>query len=365
MFSNTEVAIMPTYRCNARCQMCHIWKYPSRREDEITLKHIDKLPEGFARINIGGGEPTLRDDIKEIADLLSKKTEHLEISTNGYFPERLVPIVRKHPDIRIRISLEGLPKRNDEIRGLKNGFDHAMRSILRLKEMGAKDIGFAITISHRNSDELVDLYHLCAYMGVEFSQCAVHDAWQFRVPDNVIEEKEKVTNEMKRFIRELLRSKRRDPFLRVKDWYRAYLNRGLINFIRGEKRLLPCGAGTDIFFLDPYGNIYPCNALKELMGNIKKASFEEIWNGPPAQRVREMVSKCTENCWMVGTSRPAMRRNIWKPSWWVLKNKTRLILGKDIIGDIENGQTIMPQENIKDEGKIEEKKEHEPQLIHS
>jgi MoaA/NifB/PqqE/SkfB family radical SAM enzyme len=365
MFRNTEVAIMPTYRCNARCQMCHIWKYPSRREDEITLEHMDKLPEGFARINIGGGEPTLRDDIKEIVDILSKKTKHLEISTNGYFPKRLVPIVQKHPNIRVRISLEGLPKKNDEIRGLRNGFDRAMRSMLRLKELGAKDIGFAITISHRNSDELVDLYHLCAYLGVEFSQCAVHDAWQFRVPDNVIEEKEKVIDEMKKFIRELLRSKRRDYFLRVKDWYRAYLNRGLINFIRGEKRLLPCGAGTDIFFLDPYGDIYPCNALAESMGNIKKASFEEIWNGSPAQRVREIVSKCTQNCWMVGTSRPAMRRNIWKPSRWVIKNKIRLHLGKDVIWDIEDGQNIKPQENIKDKGKIEERKEHEPQLMHS
>lgn len=337
MFENTEVAVMPTFRCNARCQMCHIWKYPSRREEEIKLEHIDKLPERFARINIGGGEPTLRNDILEIVDILSKKTKHLEISTNGYFTERLVPIVRKHPDIRIRISLEGLPKKNDEIRGIKNGFDHSMRSVLRLKELGIKDIGFAITVSHRNADELVDLYHLCAYMGVEFSQCVVHDAWQFRVTDNVIEDKEEVMNQIKRFIQTLLSSKRRDYFLRVKDWYRAYLNRGFINFIREDKRLLPCGAGTDIFFLDPYGEIYPCNALQQSMGNIKEMRFEEIWNGYRAQKVREMVSGCLKNCWMVGTSRPAIRKNLWKPTQWVLRNKLRLLLGKDVVWDIEDG----------------------------
>ena len=299
MFKNTEVAIMPTYRCNARCQMCHIWKYPSQKKEEITLEHIDNLPEGFLRINIGGGEPTLRDDITEIVDILSKKTEHLEISTNGYFTNKLVSIVKKHPDIRVRVSLEGLPKKNDEIRGLKNGFDHAIRSVLKLKEAGAKDIGFAITLSHRNSDELTDLYHLCAYMGVEFSQCVVHDVWQFRVLDNVIEDKEEVISEIKEFVRELLRSKRKDYFLRVKDWYRAYLNRGFINFIRGERRLLPCGAGTDIVFIDPYGEVYPCNALNQPMGNIKKMSFEEIWKSFEAQRVRKMVSLCKKNCWMV------------------------------------------------------------------
>ncbi len=269
MFKNTELAIMPTFRCNAHCQMCHIWQYPSRREEEITLDDLDKLPPGFARINLGGGEPTLRKDILEMVDLLSKKTGHLEISTNGYFTDKLVSIARKHPDIRIRISLEGFPRKNDEIRGIRNGFDRAMRSILKLKQAGIKDIGFAITISHRNAEELVDLYHLCASMGVEFSQCVVHDAWQFRVPYNAIEDKTEVINQIKNFIRELLLSKRRNFSLRVKDWFRAYLNRGFINFIRGDQRLLPCGAGTDIVFIDPYGEVYPCNALKESMGNIR------------------------------------------------------------------------------------------------
>jgi MoaA/NifB/PqqE/SkfB family radical SAM enzyme len=350
MFENTELAIMPTFRCNARCQMCHIWQYPSRRPEELTLEHIDKLPQGFARINIGGGEPTLRKDIVEIADILSQKTNHLEISTNGYFTDRLIFIAQKHPDIRIRISLEGLPKKNDEIRGLKNGFDRAMRSMIRLRELGIKDIGFAITISHRNAEELVDLYHLCAYMGVEFSQCVVHDAWQFRIPDNVIEDKEKVMGEIKDFIRELLRSKRKDYFLKVKDWYRAYLNRGFINFIKDDKRLLPCGAGTDIAFIDPYGEVYPCNALPQSMGNIKQVSFEEIWNGSKAKQVREIVSECGENCWMVGTSRPAIKKNLWKPTLWILKNKLRLLLGKDIVWNIDNGQNI---ENEKREEVLE------------
>jgi len=349
MYKNTELAIITTYRCNARCQMCHIWKYPSRREDEITLEDMDKLPQGFARINIGGGEPTLRKDISEIVDILSRKTKHLEISTNGYFPERLVAIAKKHPDTRIRVSLEGLPKKNDEIRGLKNGFDRAMRSMLNLKELGLKDIGFAITISHRNAFELVDLYNLCAFLGVEFSQCVVHNAWQFRVPNNGIQDKEEVINQIKRFIRVLLQSKRRDLPLKVKDWYRAYLNLGFINFIRGDKRLLPCGAGTDIVFIDPYGEVYPCNALAESMGNIKKTSFDQVWNSSRARKVREMVNACQKNCWMVGTSRPALKKNILKPTQWILKNKIRLLLGKDIIWNLDDLEEIHPEVEIKKE----------------
>jgi len=348
MFRHTELAVMPTYRCNARCQICHIWKYPSQKKNEITLEDIDKLPGGFCRINVGGGEPTLRDDIVEIIDILSTKTDHVEISTNGYFSERLAAVIMKHPEVRVRVSLEGLPQKNDQIRGIKNGFDHAMRTILKLRELGARDLGFAITLSHRNSDELVDLYHLCAHMGLEFSQSVVHDAWQFRVPNNVIEDRERLVGEIKRFIQELLRSKRRDYYLRVKDWYRAYLNRGFINFVRGDRRLLPCGAGTDIVFVDPYGEMYPCNALPESMGNIKEGSFQECWESPRAQRVRNMVSACTGNCWMVGTSRPALKRNMRKPTAWVLKNKMRLLLGKDILWDIENGDGAGDKERIEE-----------------
>jgi MoaA/NifB/PqqE/SkfB family radical SAM enzyme len=361
VFENTELAIMPTYRCHSRCQMCHIWKYPSKVGDELTLERIDRLPSGFARINIGGGEPTLRSDILEIVDVLSKKTLHLEMSTTGYLTDRLVSVVKKHPEIRIRISLEGLPEVNDRIRGLKNGFDHALRSMLRLKELGAKDVGFAITISHRNSDQLVDLYHLCALMGIEFAQCVVHDAWQFRIPDNAVENQEEVIKEIKRFIRELLQSKRRERFLRVKDWFRAYVNRGFINFVREDKRLLPCGAGTDIVFIDPYGDVYPCNALRETMGNIRNSSFHQIWNGDEAARVRKIVGDCRENCWMVGTSRPAIRKNPWKPIQWVLKNKLRLFSGKDILWDFEHDHL---GEGLQEEGE-QRKEEKHYQLIHS
>jgi len=54
-----EGIIAVTYRCNARCYMCHTWQNPSKRADEITPEDIEKLPRmRFA--NITGGEPLLR-----------------------------------------------------------------------------------------------------------------------------------------------------------------------------------------------------------------------------------------------------------------------------------------------------------------
>lgn len=326
-----ECAVITTYRCNARCMMCRAWDNPSRASEEVTPEIIDKIPGGHKRLNITGGEPLLRKDLEDIVAVLDKKTNRLEISTNGYFTDRIVEIARKFPNIMIRVSVEGLPKLNDELRGLKDGFDHALRTVLRLKEVGLKDVGFGIVISDRNVKDLLDLYHLMAAMDLEFSNATMHNSYYFFKDDNKIEDLDLVTAEMKKFITALLTSKRANPRMRVKDWFRAYINLGLLNHMQGKARPLKCGAGTDTFFLDPYGYILACNGSAEpwVMGDLKTSDFDEIWNSESAKAVRERVGSCKRDCWMTGTAVPAMRKKIWVPVYWVLGNKLRLAFGKE------------------------------------
>ena len=130
--------------------MCHTWKNPSKASEEFGPEILKKIPGGMKRLNITGGEPMLRKDIREIVKILDQKTKRLEISTNGFFVEKIVDLSEEFPDITVRVSVEGLPELNDRLRGLKNGFDRGMRTILRLKRLGIKDIGFAMTISGEN-----------------------------------------------------------------------------------------------------------------------------------------------------------------------------------------------------------------------
>jgi len=120
--------------------------------------------------------------------------------------------------------------------------------------------------------------------------------------------------------------------MRAKDWGRAYLNLGLLRYIRGETRALPCGAATDTFFVSPWGEILACNGSAEpwVMGELKTQSFEEIWHSPQAETIRQKVKECQRNCWMTGTAVPAMRKAIWVPLLWIFKNKIRIALGKEI-----------------------------------
>ena len=110
-----------------------------------------------------------------------------------------------------------------------------------------------------------------------------------------------------------------------KKWFRAYFNHGLINYIYGQPRLLPCDMAFDTFFIDPYGDVMPCNGTKdkEVMGNLNEQSWDELWNSPQADKVRQKVRHCDRQCWMIGSVSPAMHKYIWVPAWWVVRHKAK------------------------------------------
>ncbi len=319
-----EVCIITTYRCNAKCNMCDVWHYPTKADEEITLNDIERLPSGLRFINITGGEPFIRRDIEEIIKVIRSKTDRIVISTNGFFTERIIKLCEKYPDLGIRISTEGLQKTNDAIRKIPGGFDRTMRTLLILRRMGIKDIGFGMTVQEMNCKDLLPLYELSDALGYEFATATLHNSHYFHKLDNCIEDKEKVCNEFEILASELLKSRS------VKKWFRAYFNYGLMNYIYGGKRFLKCEMGTESCFLDPSGDILACNGMdvKYPMGNIRENTFDEIWNSEQARKVRESVSNCNKQCWMVGSASPAMKKHITQPIKWILKNKLRFLINK-------------------------------------
>lgn len=316
-----EAAVITTYRCNCKCHMCNVWKYPTDVKEEIRPEVLKKLPN-LTFCNITGGEPFLRDDIEEIVSVLRSKAKRIVISTNGYFTESILDVVRKNKDIGIRISIEGLPAANDELRETKNGFDHGLRTLVTLHDMGIKDIGFGITVSDRNAKDMVELYRLANAMGLEFATATTHNSFYFHKHDNRFENPEIIAGEFERVAAELLKTNK------PKNWFRAYFNMGLANKVRGGKRPLACDVGTDVFFLDPYGNVMPCNGSDHplVMGNLKNKTFDEIWNGSKAIKIRDQVKECDKHCWMIGSASPAMKKKLWVPAKWVVKNKLRSLL---------------------------------------
>ena len=308
--------VIVTYRCNARCNMCNRFKCPSKPDEELSIETIKKLPQMYFT-NITGGEPFIRTDLKEVVRELYKKSDRIVISTNGFFTDRIVDLCKEFPNIGIRISIEGLEETNNKIRGLEDGFRKGYETLKKLVEMGMKDVGFGMTVQDANAKDLVPLYNLSNEMNMEFATATLHNSFYFVEAKNIIKDRPMVAQEFENLINELLKSN--SP----KKWFRAYFNHGLINYMYGQERLLPCDMAFDTFFIDPYGDVMPCNGTKdkEVMGNLNEVSWEELWNSQQAEEVRKKVRCCDRNCWMIGSASPAMKKYIIKPALWVTKHK--------------------------------------------
>ncbi len=323
--------VIVTYRCNARCTMCNRYKCPSKPEEELSIETIKKLPKMYFT-NITGGEPFIREDLPDIVRELYKKSDRIVISTNGFFTDRIIKLCEEFPNVGIRISIEGLEETNNKIRGLDDGFNKGYSTLKKLVEMKHPDVGFGMTVQDANAKDLVPLYDLSNELNMEFATASLHNSFYFVEAKNIIKDRLMVAEEFEKLINKLLNSN--SP----KKWFRAYFNHGLINYIFGQKRLLPCDMAFDTFFIDPYGDVMPCNGTKnkEVMGNLNNQTWDELWNSEQAENVRKKVRHCDRQCWMIGSVSPAMHKYIWKPAWWVIKHKFLRFFKKDKYSMYEN-----------------------------
>ena len=320
-----DSSIITTYRCPMQCKMCNIWKNPTDSEQEFKAKDLEKMPQ-VNITNITGGEPLIRDDLADLVEVIFKHSKRVCVSTSGYYTDRIFKLAEKFPKLGFRVSIEGLSQKNDELRGRDGGFDRGLRTLLGLREMGRKDVGFGITVSNSNSKDMLWLYELSKQLKMEFATATFHNSFYFHKDDNIITNKNEVIDDFEELIKRLLKESR------PKSWFRAFFNLGLINYIRDGRRILPCEAGTENFFIDPYGEVLPCNGMEkkywfESFGNIKNCdSFDQIWNSRQADKVRRLVASCPKNCWMIGSASPVMHKYLKHPLKWVLVNKLKSIL---------------------------------------
>ena len=323
--------VIVTYRCNARCTMCNRYKCPSKPEEELSIETIKKLPQMYFT-NITGGEPFIREDLADIVRELYKKSDRIVISTNGFFTDRIIKLCEEFPNVGIRISIEGLEETNNKIRGLEDGFNKGYSTLKKLVEMKHPDVGFGMTVQDANAKDLVELYNLSDELNMEFATASLHNSFYFVEAKNIIKDRMMVGKEFEKLVNKLLESN--SP----KKWFRAYFNHGLINYIFGQKRLLPCDMAFDTFFIDPYGDVMPCNGTKEkeVMGNLNEQTWDELWNSKQAEKVRTKVRHCDRQCWMIGSVSPAMHKYIWKPTLWVLKHKFLKFYKKEKYSMFEN-----------------------------
>jgi len=86
-----------TWRCNAKCTMCDIWKMPGCREmDFKQISAVFSQLKNLDVIRITGGEPFLRTDLIDIVNMMQKDIipEKIHITTNGFLTEKILQFIK-------------------------------------------------------------------------------------------------------------------------------------------------------------------------------------------------------------------------------------------------------------------------------
>ena len=316
----TDAAIAVTYKCNAKCVMCNIWKEESKTE--LKPKDFSKLPVSLKDLNITGGEPFLRTDIIEIIEEITNLNPKIRIviSSNGFLTDRIIDYMQKirkiNPKSCIAISLDGMDSMHDRIRGVNNAYDKAISTIKGLKKANINDIRIGFTASNENISHLSKIYDLSQFLGIEFTLSVVHNAESyFNIGTNQPPDIVDLENHLNYIIQKEYK------FINPRRLYRIYYIKGILDFVKTNKRPLSCLALKDFFFMDPKGNVYPCNILDKPVGNIGEESFDSIWKSVKTEKLRNFCNSCNK-CWMVCTVKSSIRKEFFRV--------TREI-GKDII----------------------------------
>lgn len=321
MFPKTAV-IAVTLNCNAKCVMCNIWK--NKITNELKPEEYLKLPSSLKEINITGGEPFLRNDLEQVVRCIKQacKNARLVISSNGYLYEKIErkmkEILKVDPKTALRISIDGMEETHNKIRGFKDGFQRALETLSRAKDIGIKDLGISMTISSMNVGQIYNVFQLSRQLSVQMTMTVASDSDIYfgNIDDNI------KTFDFQEFEKQLnMITKERIDDVKPKEWARAWFEGLLVDFVRDKKRPFGCDAGRGFFYMDSIGRVYGCHIIENYIGNMGDyETFKELWNNEARKDVFEKAKKC-KKCWMVCTSKSEIRKKKLKVGLEILKKK--------------------------------------------
>jgi MoaA/NifB/PqqE/SkfB family radical SAM enzyme len=160
----------PTARCNSRCVSCDWWRADGH--DDLTLSEIEELveqlpPLGVRRVVFSGGEPLLRRDVYEIAQLFRARDIKLYLLTSGLFLERDADRIAGQFD-QVTVSLDGpTDELYREIRGV-DGLALIERGIRKLRQLAPHvPLRARATLHRHNFRVLPDLIARAREMGLD------------------------------------------------------------------------------------------------------------------------------------------------------------------------------------------------------
>jgi radical SAM protein with 4Fe4S-binding SPASM domain len=266
-----------TYRCNLECKHCYNAAGDTYElSTKEWMKIIDEIYRcGCLRFFITGGEPLLHDGFFDIVEYARRKPLAVGVLTNGTLLDEYT--VKKMKELGVsglHFSVDGPDSYiHDEFRGVEKSLEKTLNAI-RIALNSHLRVGVTLCVHRKNLREGENLVNLMETMGVtEYTFTPVIKS--FREEESAI-----TPEEYKEFVEGLPKKE--------KTVYAPQYARN-------------CGIGYKECVIHPDGTVGLCppfGVKGPVLGDLKKDSFDTIWESPILKRLRSIDAFKDEKCGM-------------------------------------------------------------------
>lgn len=282
-----------TYRCQERCRHCYcVTDHPSK--EEMSTLDITRTLDELRDMNVQGviftgGDPFARKDIFEILEHAHKNRFLISIFTNGTALSDSDILRLKELHIKdIHFSIYScFPDKHDYITRREGSFYETVNVIKKCVLVGIQ-VNIKTPILNISLEELEGILKMAEDLGTTIQ---VAPSIMPKNDGDMSPTKFRLNNVDKySHVFRLL-----DNHIKIPNDYDENPESG-----DSYQQNRICSAGMSSLSINPYGDVYPCNALLIKCGNIKSTSINEIWsNSETLKHVREfnftMIDGCS-NC---------------------------------------------------------------------
>lgn len=319
-----QLTFFVTRRCNAKCPFCfYINREEGLKQEELTVDEIEKISSSFGNLlwlAFSGGEIFLRKDILEISKIFYKNNKPAIIlyPTNGLLPELIyenIEAILKHckkSTIVVKLSLDGLNKFHDNLRGVEGSFEKVMQSYNLLSVLLDKypnfDLGINTVFCSENQDRMKEIIEFVSTL----DRINTHTVSLVRgeienggYKDIDIEKYRSAIEEMERNLKARIAGIYRFRGAKIKAAQDILQRRFIYQTEIEGKRLIPCYAGRLNLVLTEVGDVYPCESFSRKIGNIRDHGYDirALLKTEVARKVIDSIQQnrcyCTHECYFM------------------------------------------------------------------
>jgi MoaA/NifB/PqqE/SkfB family radical SAM enzyme len=334
----TVLHVNVNLRCNTKCAMCSIWELKSPHQ--LSLEQLDAIftDPVYARVEyiiLAGGEPTLRNDLADVVELMHKHMPRLKklmiasnvlnrASVQAQYPR--IARYCAHHKIRLTlgVSLDGVGETHDKVRGVPGAFEKVMENVKFMQQL-QKDVPFNMsldpTIFSMNVHELQKLDDLAdrLKLPITFQFAAVADDYYHNSNlENVLNIDAKGRNSLIEFLRQRIAES--SLFDALSYYYAEVIDRAQ----GATQRSLPCPFASQGLLLNPDGSLQYCHNSQQI-GNALETSSSDIYYAKQNLNYRKSVrqNKCP-SCQMSCLFFVSLRKEVFPYFVFIAKRSLKL-----------------------------------------